>query len=201
MCTCRPADRKQASGAGEGLIQGYTRTFKVWNKQRNLTFSSWMDMPRSGFTALTVSNPWGTGSQRSSDGCSPQNNNTSATFLLRFFLLHAALKSEYPSEIHTGEKQAFFCVFFKLPPQVNWAEPAVPELATELNAVPSSHKSRRSSYLEMKLLTRLERSAASPAVTHPLHTHTHTYIGRSYVPGTGGIVSMGASYGQLYFYF
>lgn len=40
------------------------------------------------------------------------------------------------------------------------------------------HKSRRSSYLEMKLLTRLERSAASPAVTHPLHTHAPSHIHR-----------------------
>lgn len=73
-----------------------------------------------------------------------QNNNTGATFLLRFFLLHAALKShlfkwEYPSEIHTREKTRWFGLF-KLPlGKLNARnQPGVPELAMELNAVPST---------------------------------------------------------------
>lgn len=52
------------------------------------------------------------------------------------------------------------------------------------------HKSRRSSYLEMKLLTRLERSAARPAVTQPTHTHIHAHTCREELCGTGAIVSM-----------
>lgn len=77
--------------------------------------------------------------------CSFQNNNTSATFLMRFFLLHAALKShlfkwEYPSEIHAGEEKKNDVLAFKLPSgKLNArSQPGVPELATELNAVPST---------------------------------------------------------------
>lgn len=58
-------------------------------------------------------------------------------------------------------------------PSVNLEQTSVPGPATELDFSPF-HKSPRSSYLEMKLLSRLERSAARPAVTRPLHTHTHT---------------------------
>lgn len=58
-------------------------------------------------------------------------------------------------------------------PSVNLRQTSVPGPATELDFSPF-HKSPRSSYLEMKLLSRLERSAARPAVTRPLHAHTHT---------------------------
>lgn len=75
-------------------------------------------------------------------------------------------------------------------PSVKLKQTSVPGPATELDLSPF-HKSPRSSYLEMKLLSRLERSAARPAVTRPLHARTHgrahTHIhrrfhtGRSYV--------------------
>ena len=99
-------------------------------------------------------------------------------------------------------------------PSVNLKQTSVPGPAAELDFSPF-HKSPRSSYLEMKLLSRLERSAARPAVTRPLHTrartythshaHTHTHTDAfaqgGATSGTRGIVSIGASYGQLYFYF
>lgn len=112
--------------------------------------------------------------------CSFQNNNTSATFLLRFFLLHAALKShlfkwEYPSEIHTREKKTTFWAF-KLPSgKLNARnQPGVPELATELNAVPSTkadgHPIWRWSFLP-------DWSGAQRAQLSPTrYTHTHTHI-------------------------
>lgn len=74
----------------------------------------------------------------------------------------------------TLEKSAFSSSRFPF----RWTERTEPGGCprTSYGAVRSPfHKSRPSSYLEMKLLTRLERSAASPAVTHPLHTRTHTH--------------------------
>lgn len=49
-----------------------------------------------------------------------RHNNTSATFLLRFFLLHAALKShlftpKYPSDIHSAEGRQRAGLDFKTP--------------------------------------------------------------------------------------
>ena len=111
---------------------------------------------------------------------------SSSVFFFFFFgnyvLLHAALKShlfkwEYPSEIHTGETKAnglwlsIIIIITKTPLAHNWKH-GCPRTSYGAERGPF-HKSRRSSYLEMKLLTRLERSAASPAVTRPLHTHAH----------------------------
>lgn len=80
-------------------------------------------------------------------------------------------------------------------------QPGVPELATALNAVPSTkadaHPIWRWSFLPD--WSAAQRAQLSP--TRYTHTLSHTYIGRSYVSGKGAIVSMGASYGQLYFYF
>lgn len=96
---------------------------------------------------------------------------------------------EYPSEIHTKEKPVSF---------EKERKRFLNSSRVELNECPRTsygaersplHKSRRSSYLEMKRLTRLERSAASPAVTHPLHTHTRTQ-GYALTHSQGGATSL-----------
>lgn len=125
---------------------------------------------------------------------------------MRFFLLHAALKSHH-SNRNIHRKSTLVTKKDALPRKLpsgklyEHKQPGVPELATELNAVPSTkadgHPIWRWSFLP-------DWSGAQQAQLSPTrytHTLSHTCIGRSYVYGTGAIVSMGASYGQLYFYF
>lgn len=118
------------------------------------------------------------------------------------------------STLH-GEKENNVFAFKLLSDKLN--KSSVPELATELNAVLSTkadgHPIWRWSFLPD--WSAAQRAQLSPTrYTHmhadaDAHTHTrkhteirsHTYTGRSLVCGTGGIVSIGASYGQLYFYF
>lgn len=148
--------------------------------------------------------------------CGSQSSSEGARFriTIRALLFSCASFCYMPRSNHTSsngnihrkstlERRKPTFVAFKLPSgKLNARnQPGVPELATELNAVPSTkadgHPIWRWSFLPD--WSGAQRAQLSP--TRYTHTRSRTYIGRSYVSGTGGIVSMGASYGQLYFYF